>query len=76
MIKCIQKIQHRRDRVLQGSVKSQNLACHFLTDGLRIVVDVDVEIIPEQFDHWQVCVACEYAADLDSRTRHSTVFCE
>src|SRR5262249_12472046 len=50
----IEKIQHRRDRVLQGSVESQNLACHSLTDGLRAVVDVDVEIIPEQFDDWQV----------------------
>src|SRR5262249_58054560 len=44
----------RRDRVLQGSVESPNLANHSVTDGLRAVVDVDVEIIPEQFDDWQV----------------------
>src|SRR5215475_13062534 len=54
VFKCIEKIQHWPDRVLQGSVESQNLACHPLTDGLRIVVDVDAEIIPKQFDDRQV----------------------
>jgi hypothetical protein len=72
VIKCIEKIEHRRDRVLQGSVKSQNLACHSLTDGLRIVVDVDVEIIPEQFDDRQVwrCATIRNGFGFQNRTLH------
>src|SRR5262249_60240027 len=51
---------------------SQNLACHSLTDGLRIVVDVDVEIIPEQFDDRQVwrCAAIRNGFGFQNQTLH------
>src|SRR5262245_45857770 len=72
VFKCIEKIQHRRDRVLQGSVDSQNLAFHSVTDGLRTVLDVDVEIIPEQFDDRQVwrCATIRNRFGLQNQALH------
>ena len=53
-IQHIEEIQHRRNRVLQRGIERQNPVCHFLTDQSRAVLDVDLEIIPEQFDNRQV----------------------
>jgi hypothetical protein len=54
IIQGIKKIQHRRDRVMQRGIERQNPACHRLTDELSAVLDVYLEIVPEQLDDWQV----------------------
>src|SRR6202048_5567140 len=54
IIQGIKKIQHRRDRVMQRGIERQNLACTRATDELSAVLDVYLEIVPEQLDDWQV----------------------
>ena len=54
IVQGIEKIQHRRDRVMQRGIECQNFARHFLTDRSRAVMDANLEIMPEQFDDRQV----------------------
>ena len=54
IVQGIEKIQHRRDRVMQRGIECQNFARHFLTDQSRAVMDADLEVMPEQFDDRQV----------------------
>jgi DNA-binding NtrC family response regulator len=51
----VQEIEHRRYHILQRGIERQNLARHFLADGLCVVAEIDLEIImPEQLDNRQI----------------------
>src|SRR5215831_5825263 len=54
LIERIEKIKHRRNRVMQRGVECQNFARHFLTDRSRAVMGADLEITPEQLDDRQI----------------------
>ena len=53
-IQYIEEIQHRWNNILQRRIERQNPACHFLADQSCAVLDIDLEIIPEQFDNRQI----------------------
>src|SRR5215510_1013407 len=69
ILQRVEKIQHRWDRIQQRRVERQDLSCHLLMDRSGAVVNIDLEILLEQFDHRQVrrCSAVGNGTCLDNQ---------
>src|SRR5215831_17113177 len=54
ILQRVEKIQRRWNCIPQRRVERQDLSCHLLMDRSGAVMNIDLEVLLEQFDHRQV----------------------